>query len=192
MATLIAGLVLLLGTHSLRFFPGDLRSAGIARLGNRGWRALYSLVSLAGLVLIVIGFGSARAHPVIVWNPPAWTIHLTALLAVVGFVLVAAAYVPGTKLKAAVGHPMVAGVKSWALGHLIGNGTLAGIVLFGAILVWAVYAFSALRRRDRAAGVVRPAGRLARDGVAVVVGIVAALVFALLLHGPLIGLRPFG
>ena len=192
MATLIAGLVLLLGTHSLRFFAEGWREACVARLGERGWKALYSVVSLAGLVLIVIGFGSARAHPVVVWNPPAWTMHVTALLAVLGFVLVAAAYVPGTKLKAVLGHPMVAGVKTWALGHLVGNGTLAGIVLFGALLLWSVYAFGTLRRRDRAAALVRPPGRVSRDAIAVVVGVVAALVFALLLHGPLIGLRPFG
>lgn len=192
MGTLIAGLVLLLGTHSLRFFDAGWREAGVARLGERGWKALYAVVSLAGLVLIIIGFGAARAHPVVVWSPPGWTTHVTALFAVIGFVLIAATYVPGTKLKATLGHPMVAGVKSWAFGHLVGNGTLAGIVLFGAILLWSVYAFGALRRRDRAAALVRAPGRASRDVIAVVVGVVAALVFALLLHGPLIGLRPFG
>jgi uncharacterized membrane protein len=118
--------------------------------------------------------------------------HLGALLTVPAFVLLAAAYVPGNRIKAAVGHPMVAGVKTWAFAHLLANGTLAAVVLFGAFLVWAVVDFASARRRDRAAGTRYPAGAVSRDAIVLVVGLAAWALFAFLLHGWLIGVSPFG
>ena len=112
------------------------------------------------------------------------------MLTVVAFILVAAAYVPGTRIKAALGHPMTAGVGLWALAHLLSNGTLRAVVLFGAFLAWAVVLFATRRRRDRQAGASPPAGRLARDALVVVVGIVASVGFAIWLHAPLIGCAP--
>ena len=106
--------------------------------------------------------------------------------------LVAAAYVPGMRIKTALGHPMTAGVGLWALAHLLSNGTLRAVVLFGAFLAWAVVLFATRRRQDRQAGASPPAGSLARDALVVVAGIVAALGFAVWLHAPLIGVRPFG
>ena len=94
-------------------------------------------------------------------------------------------------MKAALGHPMLFGTALWAFAHLIGNGRLAGVVLFGSFLVWAIVAFLASRRRDAAAGVVYPAGSAARDVIATAIGIAAWVVFGFWLHGPLIGLRPF-
>lgn len=192
MGWLIVGLVLLLGVHSLRALAPGLRERAVARIGAGPWKGAYSLVSLAGLALVIWGFGIARHDPTVVWRPPAWTAHVTALFAVVGFVLVTAAYIPGSRIKAVLGHPMLAGVKTWAFGHLIGNGTLAGIVLFGVLLVWSAWMFATLRRRDRAAGEVASPGSGARDAAVAVAGIVIALVFAKYLHGPLIGLAPFG
>jgi uncharacterized membrane protein len=108
------------------------------------------------------------------------------------FILIVAAYVPGNRIKAGLGHPMVAGVKVWAFAHLLANGTLAGVILFGAFLAWAMADFASARRRDRRAGTVYPAGTIARDAVAVIVGLVAWAAFAFYLHGWLIGVRPFG
>lgn len=191
MTWLIVGLVLFLGTHSVRIFADRWRSARIATMGENAWKGLYSLVAIAGFVLIIVGYGQARAAPVVLFDPPVWTRHLAALLTIPAFVLVVAAYVKGTRIKAAVGHPMVAGVKSWAFAHLLANGTLADVVLFGAMLVWSVFDYAAARRRDRIAGTVYPVGPAARDAIAVVVGLVAWAVFAFWLHGPLIGVRPF-
>ena len=118
--------------------------------------------------------------------------HAAALLTLLAFVLLAAAYVPGNGIKARVHHPMVLGVKVWALAHLLANGNSAHVVLFGAFLVWAVLNFSAARRRDRVAGTVYPPGRAVATVMTVVAGVVAWLVFAMWLHGWWIGIRPFG
>lgn len=192
MSVLIAGLVVLLASHSVGLAAPAWRARQIARVGLRSWKLAYSAISLAGLVLIVRGFGMAHADAIVVWQSPVWTRHVTVLLTVVGFVLIAAAYVPATRIKAALGHPMTAGVALWASGHLIANGGLADVVFFGAFLVWALITFVTRRRRDRDAGVVYAAGSLARDAIAIVAGIVVSLLFALYLHGPLIGVRPFG
>jgi uncharacterized membrane protein len=191
MSVLILGLLLFLGAHSVRIFANDWRSRQLARLGEDKWKGLYSLVSAIGLVLIVWGYGLARAHPMLLWAPPVWLRHLAILLTVPAFILLAAAYVPGNRIKTRLGHPMVAGVKVWAFAHLLANGTLAAVVLFGAFLAWAIAMFASARRRDRRAGTVYPAGTPARDAAAVVVGLVAWALFALLLHQWLIGVRPF-
>jgi uncharacterized membrane protein len=191
MTLLVVGLVLFLGSHSVRIVADGWRSARIAAMGEKAWKGVYSLVAIAGLVLIVVGYGQARLDPVVLYTPPVWTRHVAALLTVVAFVLIVAAYVKGTRIKAAVGHPMVAGVKVWAFAHLLANGTLADVVLFGAFLAWAVVDYIAARRRDRAAGTTYPPGPMSRDAIAVVVGLVAWAAFAFWLHGPLIGVRPF-
>ena len=191
MIVLILGLLLFLGVHSVRIFADAWRSRQIARLGERKWKGLYSLVSGIGFVLIIWGYGLARAHPVLLWTPPVWLRHLAILLTVLAFILLAAAYVPRNRIKTRVGHPMVAGVKVWAFAHLLANGTLAALVLFGAFLVWAIAAFASARRRDRRAGTAYPPGTSARDALTVVVGLVAWALFAFLLHQWLIGVRPF-
>jgi len=192
MIYLVAGLVLFLGSHSVRIFADDWRAAQVARLGERKWKGLYSAVALAGFVLLVWGYGQARMDPVVLWSPPVWTRHLASLLLVPAFVLVVAGNLRGTRIKAAVGHPMVLGTKLWAFAHLIANGTLADVVLFGAFLVWAIADYASARKRDRAAGTVYPAGSAARNALAVVVGVAAWAAFGVWLHGPLIGVRPFG
>ena len=153
---------------------------------------MYSLLSIAGFVLLIWGYGLSRAAPVDLWQPPVFTRHLASLLTLPAFVLLAAAYVPGTRIKARLGHPMILAVKLWALAHLLSNGRLGDVLLFGGFLVWAVFDFRAARARDRQAGLMRPAGSAARDIAAVVVGLAAWAVFAMVLHGWLIGVRPFG
>jgi uncharacterized membrane protein len=192
MTWLLLGLVIFLGSHSVRIFAEPWRGARIAAMGLNAWKGVYSIVSILGFVLIVWGYGVARGAPVILYSPPVWTKHVAALLTIPAFILLAAAYVPGTRIKRAVGHPMIAGVKAWAFAHLLANGTLADVVLFGAFLVWAIVDYIAARRRDRAAGTVYVVGPITRDLAAVVVGLVAWAAFAFWLHAVLIGVRPFG
>lgn len=192
MTLLVLGLVLFLGAHSLRIVAEPWRVQRIAALGPNAWKAVVGAVSVAGFVLIVYGYGAARQEPVFLFAPPVWTRHLASLLTIPAFILLAAAFVPGTRIKQAVGHPMVLGVKFWALSHLIANGMLADLVLFGAFLVWAVVDYTAARRRDRAAGTVYAAGPLTRDLLAVGAGLVAWVLFAFWLHRVLIGMAPFG
>lgn len=192
MTFLVLGLILFLGAHSTRALADGWRSAMIARLGEGTWKGMYSLLSLAGFVLICYGYGLARAEPVVLWVPPVWTRHLAAVLTIPAFILLAAAYVPGNRIKAVVGHPMVAGVKVWALAHLLANGNLADVLLFGSFLIWAVLSFRAARGRDRAAGTRYPAGLASRTLATIGIGLVAWAAFAFALHGWLIGVKPLG
>lgn len=192
MTFLILGLILFLGVHSVRIFADPWRSAQIARLGEGPWKGLYSLASIIGFVLLLWGFGQARAATLVLWSPPLWTHYVAAVLTLIAFVLIVAAYVPGTRIKSWLHHPMVLGIKVWAFAHLISNGTLADVVLFGSILVWAIADFASSRRRDRVAGTVYPAGTGGKDAVAVVVGVVAWAVFLFWLHGWLFRVRPMG
>lgn len=192
MTLLILGLVLFLGAHSTRIVADGWRTRVRARLGENAWKGAYSVVSLVGFVLICWGYGLARQQPVVLWASPTWTRHLAALLTLPAFVLIFAAHVPGNAIKAAVKHPMVLGVKVWALAHLLANNTLADVVLFGAFLVWAVLDFRSSRQRDRVSKVVYPPGRAGPTVVTVLIGVVAWAVFAFWAHAVLIGVRPFG
>lgn len=192
MILLILGLIVFLGPHSVRIFAESWRSAQIARIGEKPWKGLYSLVSIAGFVLLIWGYGQARAATAVLWQPPAWTHYLAAAFTLAAFVLVVAAYVRGTRIKSALHHPMILGVNAWAFGHLIANGTVADVVLFGGFLVWAIADFAASRRRDRAAGTVYTPGSAAKDAIAAAIGIAAWAVFAFYLHERWVGVRPFG
>lgn len=193
MVLLLIGLLLFLGLHSLRIFAEDWRATVISARGENIYKGLYSLVSLAGLVLIVMGYSQTRTDPVFIWYPPVAMSHIAALLTLIAFVLLAAAYVPGNHIKAAVGHPMVLGVKVWAFAHLLANGRLGDMILFGAFLAWAVLDYINSRKRDRATGVVYSTlPGIARDAAVIVVGIGGWLVFALWAHRLLIGVSPFG
>ncbi len=189
---LIVGLVLFLGVHSVRIVADDWRVRTIARWGLGPWKAVYSIVSLLGFVLIIWGFSLARMTPMQLWSAPPGMRHLAWLLTLVAFVLLVAAYVPGNHFKAWFHHPMVLAVKVWALAHLLVNGNLAHVVLFGSFLVWAVWNFSAARRRDRAGQVVYGPGRWGPTVITLVVGGLAWAAFGLWLHGLLIGVRVMG
>ena len=191
MGMLILGLVLFLGVHSTRIVADGWRSAMMARLGDNAWKGLYALLSLLGFALLVWGFGVARQQPVLLWSPPVAMRHVASLLTLIAFVLLAAAYVPRNAIKARLHHPMVLGVQVWAFAHLLANGRLADVLLFGSFLVWAALSFRAARARDRAAQPSYPAGSAAGTAMTVLVGIVAWAVFAFWAHGALIGVRPF-
>ena len=192
MSLLILGLVLFLGVHSVRIVAEDFRARQLARLGENGWKGLYSLASIVGLGMMVWGYGLARQQPVALWPALTGMRHVAALLTLVAFVFIAAAYVPGNSIKARLKHPMVLGVKVWAFAHLISNNTLADLLLFGAFLVWAVFSFRAAKARDRAAGTTYPPGTMTRTLLAVAIGTGAWVAFALWGHSFLIGVRPFG
>ena len=147
------GLVVFLGVHSIRIVAGEWRSRSIEQFGNGLWKGLYSAISLFGFALIVWGYGVARQQPIQLWSPPAGMPHLAALLTWLAFVLLAATYIPLNHFKARWHHPMLLATKLWALAHLLANGTLAGVVLFGSFLVWAIVMFANARRRDRRDGV---------------------------------------
>jgi uncharacterized membrane protein len=192
MAVLILGLVVFLGVHSVRMAAGGWRTRTLARLGEGPYKGIYSVAALLGFGLIVYGFGLARQQPLQLWAPPFAMKHLASALMLVSFVLLAAAYVPGNHIKARLHHPMVLSVKTWALAHLLTNGNLAHVVLFGAFLAWAVGNFVVSRRRDRAERVVYAAGHAQATVVTVLVGVAAWAAFAFWLHGWLIGVRPLG
>ena len=191
MTYLILGLILFLGIHSIRIFADDFRTRTVARIGLNPWKGIYTLVSLAGFVLLCYGYSLSRGEPGVVWVPPRWTNHVAALLMLLAFILVAAAYVPGNRIKAWAGHPMVLGVKVWAFAHLLANGRTGDLVLFGAFLAWAVADYISSRRRDRAAGTVYVTLGVSRDIIAIVAGGAAYLVFTVWLHLWLIGVKPF-
>jgi uncharacterized membrane protein len=147
MLVLIAGLVLFLGVHMVTTARGT-RAALVARLGEGAYKGLYSIVSAVGLVLIVWGFGRYRSSGYIpVWDPPSGLLPITLILMWFSFVALVAAYAPAGKIKGLLRHPMLVGVKAWALAHLLANGDLGSIILFGALLAWAVYDRIAVKRR---------------------------------------------
>jgi uncharacterized membrane protein len=188
---LVTGLVLFLGMHAVRI-PNEQRRAGmIARLGKNRYRGIYTAVSIAGLVLIVYGYGQARLDPVFVWSPPAAMRHIAALLMLFSMILLAACYVPMNHIKAKLQHPMTLAVKVWALAHLLSNGTLADIVLFGSFLAWAVLLFKSARKRAIPMSFSGDGPTKVGTMMTVVVGVLAWLVFAAWLHVQLIGVSPF-
>lgn len=181
MFELIAGLALFFAAHSFTMFR-DARQALVDRLGPLAYRGLYSVVSLIGFVLIVRGYGHA---PIVdVWVPPPALRHLTMLLMLPVFVLLAAAYLPGN-IKARIRNPMLMALKTWALAHLLINGDLRSLLLFGAFLAWGVVDLIAVKRSGRSPVVARP--RVVFDVVAVVVGLALYGGFVMGLHQQLIG-----
>jgi uncharacterized membrane protein len=191
MQWLIAGLVLFLGVHSVAIVAPAARERAIARLGAGPWRALYALVALVGFALLVHGYGLARQAPVVLYAPPSWARHLALLLMLPVFPLLLAAYLRG-RIQSTLKHPMLAGTKAWALAHLLANGTLAAVILFGSVLAWAVADRISLKRRTpRALVVAAPAGRF-NDWIAVLGGLVLYILFVTELHRWLIGVSPLG
>jgi uncharacterized membrane protein len=185
------GLVLFLGVHTLTTQRG-LRARCIASMGEGGYKIGYAVASFLGLALIVWGFAHYRAGGMIpVWSPPAFLRHINVALMLPAVILVAASYLRG-RIYTAVKHPMLAGVKLWAFGHLLANGDLGGIILFGAFLAWAVFDRISLKRRADAGAPPIPVGGVTNDVIAVVVGIIAYLALAFAFHPVVIGVPVIG
>ncbi|WP_326534704.1 NnrU family protein [Pseudorhodoferax sp.] len=191
MTLLVLGLLLFLGVHSVRIVADPWRTATLARVGDKAWKGVYTLLAIAGFGLIVWGYSLARQAPVALWAPMVWARHLASPLTLAAFILLAAAYVPRNGLKARLHHPMLLSVKLWAFAHLLANHTLADLLLFGSFLLWAVLAFRAASRRDAAAGTVYPAGTAVGTAATVVAGAAAWAGFALWAHAAWLGIRPF-
>jgi uncharacterized membrane protein len=149
MIWLIVGLVLFLGAHSVRIFAEEWRTQTQAAWGELPFKGAYTVVSVLGFAAIIVGYGEARLQPWVLWTPPIATRHVSILLMLFASVLLVAAYVPRNHIKLRLKHPMVLSVKVWALSHLLANGNLADVILFGSFLTWAVFNFRAARARDR-------------------------------------------
>jgi len=190
MIQLILGLVLFLGIHSLSIAAPQVRDRLVAQLGEWPFKGLYSVVAIAGFILIVLGYAAARLEPTVLWVPPAWTAHLTMLLMLPVFPALLATYLPG-RISRALVHPMLVAVKAWAVAHLVANGTLADVVLFGAFLAWAVADRISLKRRAPRDIPRAPASNL-NDIIAVVGGLGLYALFLFWLHAAWIGVSLTG
>lgn len=188
MLYLILGLVLFLGMHSVEIVPPGMRAGAIARMGERPWKGLYALISILGFVLIIWGYGMARQEPILLYGPPVWMRHLSALIMLPVFPLLLAAYLPG-RIKTALKHPMLAAVKFWALAHLLANGMLADVLLFGSFLAWAVADRISFKRRVARPIPSAPPGKM-NDVIAVVGGLAIYAIFVMGLHARLFGVSP--
>ncbi|MFZ2158233.1 MAG: NnrU family protein [Bradyrhizobium sp.] len=191
LSVMILGLVLFLGVHTLTT-QRALRARLIASAGEGGYKVGYSLVSAAGLALIVWGFAKYRATGWIdVWTPPTAMKHLAAALMLAAVILVVASYIRG-RIYTTLKHPMLTGIKLWAAAHLLSNGDLGSIILFGAFLGWAVFDRISLKRRTDAGGPPIPVGGMGNDLIAVAVGFVAYLALAFAFHPVVIGVSVVG
>lgn len=188
MSYLIAGLALFFGTHVISIVALDWRNRTAARLGENAWKGLYSLVAIGGFVLMLWGYGLARQDPVLLYAPPTWLRHLAALLMLPVFPLLLAAYLPG-RIKAATKHPMLAATKFWALAHLLANGTLGDVLLFGSFLAWAVADRISFKHREQRPIPGAPPSK-ANDIVAVVAGLLIYVAFVKWLHVLFFGVVP--
>lgn len=190
LAILIVGLVVFLVTHVFVTFR-DHRGRLIERLGRNGYRVLFSVIALVGLALIVWGYADYRAHEWIqVWSPPAFMRHITVGLMLFSVIFITAAFIP-SHIKRALKHPMLASVKTWAFAHLLSNGDLGSILLFGTFLGWGVYARIAAKRRGDLGATVTPAG-WGNDIIVVLLGIVIYLALGYAFHPIVIGVPVFG
>jgi len=190
MLILIPGLLLFIGIHSLRLIAPSQRESMIGRLGAGTWKGLYSVVSLIALAMIIHGYSLTRLNPVVVFTPDVWTRHMALLFTWLAFILLAAGFIPHNHLKARLGHPMYAGIKIWAFAHLLANGRLGDLLLFGTFMVWAIAGFSFRRRQDRRLQIIAPAGNMQGTLITLVAGSIAWGIFALWLHVWMIGVYP--
>ncbi len=190
MITLLLGLALFFGMHTVSIINEPWRDRMVATIGENAWKGLYALVSVIGFVLIIWGYGLAQDNPVILYSPPTWLRHVAMLLLVPVFPLLLAAYLPG-RIKSVTKHPMLLATKFWALAHLLANGTMADVLLFGSFLAWAIVDRISMKRRTQRALPGAPTSK-ANDVIAVVVGLALYFAFVFWLHSLLIGVAPIG
>ena len=202
MTWLILGLVLFLGAHSTRIFADGWRTQTMEAWGEKPFKGVIALVSLVGLYGLIVGYAQVRMEPVVIWQPPIATRHISLLLMLFASILLVAAYIPANHFKVRLGHPMVLSVKVWALAHLLANGNLADLVLFGTFLAWSVLNFKSARARDRAKAEsqalvldesVQPTlPKTSATLIAIVVGAGLWALITFVLHAKVVGVSPMG
>jgi len=202
MTWLILGLVLFLGAHSTRIFADAWRTRTVEAWGEKPFKAVYALVSLLGFYGLIVGYAEVRLEPVFLWQPPIAARHISLLLMLFASILLVATYIPANHFKVRLGHPMVLSVKVWALAHLLSNGNVADLILFGAFLAWSVMNFKSARARDRAKAnsqaqvsdeIAQPTPpKLSATLIAVVVGAVLWGLITFVLHAQVVGVSPLG
>ncbi|NVK74347.1 MAG: NnrU family protein [Oceanospirillaceae bacterium] len=191
MLILVMGLVIFFFAHSIRLVAPKWREKSMAAHGAMRWKMRFGMVTLLAAALIIMGYMQARLEPVWLWFPPVWTRHLAGLLVLVALFFAGSALVPNTTMKKKVGYPMLIAVKVWAFAHLISNGTLADMILFGSFLVWSIVSFAVYRRRDRKAGIVREQETgVQYDLAAFTFAMVSWFAIAFYLHQAIIGVSP--
>ena len=202
MTWLILGLVLFLGAHSTRIFADGWRTQTMEAWGEKPFKGVIALVSLVGLYGLIVGYAQVRMEPVVIWQPPIATRHISLLLMLFASILLVAAYIPANHFKVRLGHPMVLSVKVWALAHLLANGNLADLVLFGTFLAWSVLNFKSARARDRAKAesqalvldesVQATLPKTSATLISVVVGAGLWALITFVLHAKVVGVSPMG
>ena len=199
MTWLILGLILFLGAHSVRVVADNWRAEKIAAWGDKAFKGVYTLVSILGFYLLVVGYGEARLQPLALWNPPIFTRHISMLLMLLSSILLIATYIPRNHFKMRLRHPMVLSVKVWALSHLLANCNLADLLLFGSFLIWAVLNFRSARARDRAqvenSVAIEdslPKPNLYATLIALFGGMALWAVITFVLHAKVVGVAPMG
>jgi len=195
MTQLILGLILFLGAHSVRIWADGWRNQTIEAYGEKTFKGVHALVSLLGFYLLIVGYGEARLETVALWNPPVFTKHISILLMLFSSILLMAAYVPRNHLKMRLGHPMVLSVKVWALSHLLANGNLADLLLFGSFLMWAVLNFRSARARDRvllAESQSTDQPKMLATLITLVGGMAIWALITFVLHAKVVGVAPMG
>lgn len=190
MGVLLLGLIIFFAVHSVSIVNEPWRDRMVTKMGEWPWKGVYSLVAIAGFVLIVWGYGLARSDPVVLYAPPMWLRHLALLLLIPVFPLLLATYLPG-RIQAATKHPMLVATKLWAVAHLLANGMLADVLLFGGFLAWAVVDRISMKRRTQRLIPGVPSSKV-NDIIAVIFGLALYVAFALWLHTWLIGISPIG
>lgn len=184
MTLFILGLAIFFGTHLCTALARGPRDALIAKLGPMPYKGLYSVAALAGFALIIVGWRGADAS--LLYSPPTWGRHVAYLLMLIALVLLAAAYLPAGKIAAAAKHPMLAGVKLWAFGHLLANGEARSVILFGAFLAFAIVDRIAVKKRNEKTPAPGPA---ANDLMAIVIGLAAWAAIYFFLHPYIAGVE---
>ncbi len=190
MVVLVAGIILFFGTHSISIVSSAWRDRMVMRIGVGPWQGIYALLAFAGLLLMIWGYGLARQEPVILYIPPLWLRHAAMLLLIFVFPLLFAAYLPG-RIQAVTKHPMLVATKLWAFAHLLANGTLADIALFGSFLAWAVVDRISMKHRQQQPIPGAPPSKW-NDAIAVLAGLGLYVAFVLWLHAWLVGVAPVG
>ena len=200
MTWLILGLVLFLGAHSVRMFADDWRTRSIEAWGEKTFKGIYTVLALFGLYALIVGYAEARMQPIVIWQPPIATRHISLLLMLLASILLVATYIPGNHFKVRMGHPMVLSVKVWALAHLLSNGNLSDMRLFGTFLLWSVLNFKSARARDRVKAAAEtideqlqaPKAKWSATLMALVVGTLLWGGITFYLHALFVGISPMG